>query len=62
MEINEVYVDNCYEPQENYLIISEDDVKRKFKEFMKEKKESDSQSIRERIIEHNNQLNQKNKL
>jgi hypothetical protein len=38
-EITEVYVDNCFEPQENYLIVSKDDAKRKFKEFLKVKKE-----------------------
>jgi hypothetical protein len=57
--ISEVYVVNCSEPQENYLIVSEDDMKRKFQEFMKEKKEIDSQIIRERMIVHNNPLEPK---
>jgi hypothetical protein len=34
-----VSLDILFSPQENHLMESEDDVKRKFKEFMKEKRE-----------------------
>jgi hypothetical protein len=58
-EICKIYVHNYSQPQESDLVVSVDEVKKKFKELLREKREIDCQIINEGMIEYNKQCLQK---